>query len=94
MRRAKPESPEQLNLFAAAPPKGDPAPEAVLTGDLKVGDPVIDNDGFHGTIVEYHDASATHRHVFVKVAKNHPLAWLDHPIMYAMDRLRKVNDGK
>lgn len=53
---------------------------------------VVDDDGFHGTIVEKpaDEQYGTDRHVWVKVAKNHPLAYLGKPIPYAVDRLRKT----
>ena len=52
---------------------------------FKPGDAVVDPKG---------EKPPTPHHVFVKVAKTHPLAYLDYPVWYSSDRLKKVERSK
>ena len=64
---------------------------AIPSHAFKPGDAVVDTEGDYGEVIEWEgEELPTPHHVFVKVAKSHPLAHLDHPICYSSDRLKKV----
>jgi len=60
---------------------------------FKPGDAVLMLDeNVPGIVVEPEkkDPLPTPHHVAVRVGKNHPMAYLKHPIIYSVDKLRKV----
>lgn len=59
---------------------------------LKIGDAVYDNDNYRGVVAEPRGEQFGARgQIAVQFGPDHPLAWLNRPIVYAGDRIRKVN---
>jgi len=62
---------------------------------FKPGDAVVDTEGDYGEVVDPKgEKPPTPHHVFVMPTKRHPLAYLNHPVWYSGDRIKKVEKTK